>query len=206
MEFTADKVRNDILSLSESDFVIEYILKTDVWYFSEYLKLNPSDFIQKLDLFKKIVSANLDISFNNVLIVGSGKIGFSLSPTHKLLRKFDGDENKESDIDVAIISEKYFQELWNVFRKEYCRRYIRPYNEIASSVFRGFINEDVLSEVPEIRRVWQEKVNGANLILKNDIPIRHQINYRIYRSWEDLQEYHINGVRKAKEKLNERGV
>jgi len=206
MEFTVDKVRNDILKLSESDFVIEYILKTDVWYFSEYLQLKPEDFIQKLDMFKKIVSTNLDISFNNVLIVGSGKVGFSLSPTEKLLRKFDSDEHKESDLDVAIISEKFFQELWTLFRKEYSRRYLKPYNDIASSVFRGFINENVLSEVPEIRKVWQKKVDDANITLKNEIPIRHQINYRIYRSWEDLQEYHINGIRKAKDKLRDRGV
>lgn len=200
MDFAIEGIKKDIIELNENDFVIKYILKTEVWYFTEYLRFTPEQFLGKIDLFKKIICSNLNISFNNVLIVGSGKIGCSLSPTEKLFRKFDShkDEDKESDIDVAIISDKYFYELWDAFRKEYCTKFLWYYNKVSSSVFRGFINEDVLLEVPQVRKVWEKKVVEANKQLQYEIPIRHQINYRIYRSWEDLQEYHVNGVQKIK--------
>ena len=44
---------------------------------------------------------------------------------------------------------------------------------------------------------------GSVLVeIQNKLSIYNSINYRIYRSWEDLESYHINGLRKLKDGIS----
>jgi hypothetical protein len=47
------------------------------------------------------------IHYNNIHMVGSAKLGFSIAPS-KLWKPFDF----ESDIDVVIVSSKLFEKIW----------------------------------------------------------------------------------------------
>ena len=72
-----------------------------------------------MDRFKEIVSDCFEVSFHSAQIVGSAKLGMSLSP-QKPFRHFvenASDSNqKESDIDIAIISNSLFGEIWYKIR------------------------------------------------------------------------------------------
>lgn len=46
--------------------------------------------------------------------------------------------------------------------------------------------------------MWNEQIDKANKEIQKKLSIYHPVNYRIYRSWEDLELYHINGLRKLK--------
>ena len=132
MDFSIDTIKSDVVTLSTKDFLIKYLLKSDNWYFSEYLGLDSYMSIKRMECLKEILNDKLGVAYHNVLMVGSGKIGYSLSPFKKF-KAFDED----SDIDIAIISIKMFNELWAKIRLASTEEYI-SYNSITSSIFRGF--------------------------------------------------------------------
>lgn len=56
---------------------------------------------------RDIISSQLSVEFSEVILVGSGKAGFSIAP-NKRYRPF----SDNSDIDIAVISEKLFTKVW----------------------------------------------------------------------------------------------
>lgn len=56
---------------------------------------------------KNEISLHLGVHFNDIVLVGSSKLGFSIKPTK---RYFPFGE--ESDIDVAVVSTNLFQKVW----------------------------------------------------------------------------------------------
>lgn len=199
MNFAIENIKKDLKELPEKDFLIKYLLKSNNWYFSEYQNKSEAEAIGQMDILKEIMNKHIGIAFHNVLMVGSGKIGCSLSP-NKDFKKFD-EGNNDSDIDIAIVSSKLFEYLWSQIRVEQRITYIAQYNSIASSIFRGFINEKDFKFIDKIRADWNTKIDVINKDIQRHLSIYHTINYRIYRSWEDLEDYHICGIQKLKLKL-----
>ena len=144
----------------------------------------------------------LDLLIYSLQLVGSAKTGFSLSPNKILTPFHDGDDTqKSSDIDIAIISESLYQYYWNKMRQTEKIQYKRFYQQLTASIFRGYINDKVLMEIPPIRTEWLSVVAPINKLLQDELMIVHPITYRIYRSWEDLEEYQIIGIEKTKKNL-----
>lgn len=56
---------------------------------------------------KSKICDKLNVGFDNVIIVGSCKLGFSIKPTKRFVPFGD-----ESDIDVAIVSPTLFENVW----------------------------------------------------------------------------------------------
>jgi hypothetical protein len=191
MIYTLESIKKDITELDARTFFHQYIIRSENWYFEKILEIPPEDITRVTDDFKTIVSDVLGVSFNNILITGSGKTGYSLSPNEKkLFKKFseDGEDRMISDIDVAIVSDKLFQIYWDLFRKSYNWRYKTLYDYIPQAIYRGYIDERPLTSkfdrngksIKEIsdsffagklvidssyqrRKVWMEKDN-VNLI------------------------------------------
>lgn len=199
MSFSLNIIKNDLKELSEKEFLIKYILKSNNWYFSEYQQKPDAYAIGQMEGLKEILNKRIGVAFHNVLMVGSGKIGCSLAP-QKNWRKFD--EENDSDIDIALISSKLFEYMWEKIRIEYNQNYISQYKTIASSIFRGFINENNFRGIDGVRPFWNDQIDKANKEIQEKLSVYHSINYRIYRSWEDLEVYHMNGLRKLKQEIN----
>lgn len=196
MDYSIKTIKTDIVNLSEKDFMMKYLLKSSNWYFSEYQSLEIQQAIEQMEGLKSILNSKIGVAFHNVLMVGSGKIGCSLSP-FKNFKPFD----EKSDIDIAIISLKLFYEIWEKIRLASMNEYIPYYNDITSSVFRGFINEKHFTNIDLARQHWGNATEGLNRCISEEIKIYHPINYRIYRSWEDLEEYHLKGINLLKKQV-----
>lgn len=84
---TQEVLKEDLLTLEPKAFYLKHIVKSHNWYFSEYLHVPSNEIIDQMDFFKEIVSTNLGINFHSMQIVGSAKIGYSLSPK-KVLQPF----------------------------------------------------------------------------------------------------------------------
>ncbi|MCF2669504.1 hypothetical protein JQM81_13305 [Faecalicatena contorta] len=41
-------------------------------------------------------------------------------------------------------------------------------------------------------------ISPINLMLQDKLRFEHPITYRIYRSWDDLEEYQMLGINKAR--------
>lgn len=205
MQVDQNTLKADLLSMSERDFYIKHILKTRNWYFSQYKKLNGDDFINEIDHFREIVSSGLQVNFHSVKIVGSAKIGYSLSPDH-VLRPFELslEEEKSSDIDIAIVSSKMFDYLWEMIR--HSKEIYNPINnahfiDTTKSIYNGYIKEGILYKLKNIKSWWKEKVKPVTEALQYEMAIEHHISYRIYRSWEDIEAYQVRSIHISKKKL-----
>lgn len=204
MIYDENTIKADIMQMDPREFYIKYIIKTNNWYFAEYQHTKVDELIDKMDQFKEIVSSCFGVSFHSAQIVGSAKLGVSLSP-HKPFRHFiekAGDNNqKESDIDIAIISSSLFGEIWDKIREERKKTVIPKYSTITNSIFRGYINDKEFKDLDGLRKSWEEKISRCNILLQGELSIMHPISYRIYRNWEDLEDYQLDGITKMKEAM-----
>ena len=199
--YNRNDFKNDLISLSPDDFYYKHIVKSSVWYFTEYLGMKSNELVDGMDEFKQIVSKNFHINFHNVQIVGSAKTGFSLSP-NRLLEPFAFlDDDNVSDIDVAIISDKLFNDYWDKLRiyKKIC--YQNVYNYICKSIFRGYISDRNILKIEGVNKEWSSLTDSLNVSLQDKLGFEHPISYRIYRNWDDLEEYQMSGIRKARKEL-----
>ena len=192
-------ITDDLIQLEPKEFYLKHILKSHNWYFSNYLHISNDVIIDSIDSFKEIVSENFDISFHSVQLVGSAKLGYSLSP-NKLFKPFNPES---SDIDIAVISDKLYLYFWDRFRKlkgRYAVYNTKFYEKIAKSIYRGFINEDDITQFSELNTEWKKKSNPVNILLQDKMNFEQEITYRIYRSWEDLEDYQLYSITNARKR------
>lgn len=183
-------------SKSELNIYYDYLLGQEVLYF----KNNGDDFSSDYDSFKKFIYQNLKIPFNNISIVGSAKTRYSFSPS-KCLSEF----HENSDFDLIIVSNKLFRNIWEAFREISSGQYLHNYNQKCGNVFNGFISvkDDDPTYGNEILEDWQRSVLAFKAELQLTFNIQHEINYRIYSDWESVEEYHLKGITKLKNSVNE---
>ncbi len=200
-----ERLKNDLLSLDPKQFYFKHIIKSQNWYFEEYLQIPTTDLIEKMDYFKEIVSTGFNISFHSLQIVGSAKTGYSLSP-FKLLNPFhDGSGTHEtpSDIDIAIVSERLYQKYWDRLRNINGLWNKYYYDQLTKSIFRGYINDKDLMRINGVREEWTELTSPINVSLQDNLGIVHPISYRLYRYWDDLEAYQLYGISRARKILED---
>ena len=76
------------------------------------------------------------------------------------------------------------------------------YARIDTNLKRGYISDTDLLNIEECRVEWIKKSNAATKSLQRDMYFKHEIHYRIYRDWKDLEEYHIQSIEQLKGDLN----
>ena len=192
-----DKIEfiNLIKSKSEKEIYDILLQGQDVHYFKSISK----NHLLFYDDFKRFMANKLNVHFNNIAIIGSAKTAFSLSPS-KNFKEFD---SENSDLDIVIVSDEYFKKFWKTYTIISRDNHIPTYQSLTSNIFRNFIsvkekdkhyNNDVLIN-------WQKKINDFKTNLQLTYKIFTPINYRIYSSWEAVEEYHLKGLSDLKATL-----
>lgn len=193
------KFKSDLKNKSNRDIYLDYLQGNRVWYFSEYLnEANPSE---TYDQFKKFVARSLDVSFNNVCLVGSGKLGYSLNPDNTF-RDFciENDNPKEvSDLDLVIVSRKYFHLFWNAYLDLFNDKVNFGYKFVTSCIFRKFVSIKNPEPIHPFFKDWISRNEKFNKDYQTLFNIKHEINYRIYESWEAVELYHLKGIQELKD-------
>ena len=80
MIYSLENIKSDINSLTEKQFYTKHVIRSDNWYFEEYLGKDSKEVMHLIDDYRLIVSECFGVSFNSVMMVGSGKLGYSMSP------------------------------------------------------------------------------------------------------------------------------
>lgn len=195
---TVDEIKTFIKANSEKEIYDKYLLGQDVWYFAENIKdENPLLFYDK---FKKFISSKLNIHFHNISIIGSAKTKFSFSPK-KDFKEF----HDNSDFDIVLVSNELFTYFWSAFYDISQNQRINNYPYLTSNIFRKFISvkDDDPHYDNEALKDWQRKLTEFKAQLQLEYKIYCDINYRIYANWESVESYHLKGIKKLKEKINE---
>lgn len=144
--------------------------------------------------FKKDISSKLDVHIRDIIVVGSGKLGFSLKPERDtpglyLFREFDS--YKLSDLDVAVVSPLLFD---NAIKQLYSHTNFykiiwKERNSLAQYALKGRIATRFLpldfkltKEISEVQEEYQMKFG-------------REVNIEVYKSWYFFETYHEQNIK-----------
>lgn len=137
-----EKLLEDIKRLSDEDIYNKFIIGGEIWYFKMRF---DNQWYRYYDEFKLFISKKLEVHYNDIAVAGSAKLGFSINPNKKL-KAFDN----SSDIDIVIISRKYFYMFWDAYIQDsYSEIKINNFNKIHFSIFRKYIDLEGFSKKNE---------------------------------------------------------
>lgn len=149
-----------------------------------------SDYIE----WKTKLADGLEVDVNNLRIVGSAGIGFSLNP-NKDWKEF----HEESDIDVAIISPYHFEESWRFMRRLGPKIFGMPHEarisiraHVEKYIYWGTIATDQFLQYLPFGRSWSLALANAG---KHPLIGGREVNARVYRDYDALTGYTVNRLR-----------
>jgi hypothetical protein len=157
---------------------IEVVRKNII--FGDCFVLSQSEY---LDLRSKVAN-RFHLHPNEVLIVGSAKLGFSIVPA-KRYRHF----SNESDIDIVLISSSLFDQIWHAtFTYKHEVGIWDQEKEFKDYLFRGWIRPDKLppSKHFSICSDWWEFFRELSNTRKYG---NYKIAGALYKSWFYLEDY-----------------
>lgn len=152
----------------------------------------------KLKLAKKLM-----VDSNTIVIVGSAGVGISLNP-NKGFREY----HAGSDIDVAVVSEIYFDVAWRQLRGLGSLVYGLAAVERTSvdehikyHIYHGTVATDHLLRLFPFGKRWKEAINDMRLVEPTK---DRKIRIRLYRDFDSLRAYHVENLTAMKAELLER--
>lgn len=151
--------------------------------------------------FRDFIAKKFDIGFHEVLILGSAKLGYSY---HK-----DSVFSKESDIDVALVNEKLFENFFDTictFQYNKSRGLFtttrdeeKEYNQFLKYLVRGWMRPDKLPRrilVGDIRKDWDEFFKSISY---GKSPVGNYIvNGGVFKNFHYLERYYTETLLKLK--------
>lgn len=148
--------------------------------------------------FKKHISNVLDVHLRDIVIAGSGKLGFSIKPETGgsglyLYKSFD--EGRTSDLDIAIVNSSLFdQQLKKLY--DYTASYTvnnwrnkTDRNSFAKYILKGRIATRFLPIDFVLAKELEE------LQIKYKMKFKRDINFEIYKSWYFFETYHKENIK-----------
>ncbi len=177
---------------------------------SELSKYSASQLVQKRLIFgncymlnneqyfflRLLIAKQFKIHPNEVLVVGSAKLGFSIAPQKKF-RPF-GDK---SDIDVVIVSESLFSSVWSSVYSIWRDKVIwEAEHDFKKYLFRGWIRPDKLppSTKFSFAKDWWEFFREMTSSSEFG---PYKISGALYKSWDFLESYQHFAVQYCKDEL-----
>jgi hypothetical protein len=154
--------------------------------FGDCYLLSPDDHFQ----LKALIAEHFSIHTSEVVVVGSGKLGFSIAPD-KRYREF----GETSDLDVALVSDRLFDRIWNeLFEYDRDGRYWPAKDEFRRYLFRGWIRPDKLPP----SHYFRSGADWWKFFLEETKAQRfgpYRITGALYRTWRHLEGYQEFAVR-----------
>lgn len=206
MPLDADEFRSILINRPAEVIVKEYVFGGTPHVFRE----NP----ESLGVLFNHLSGALEIPDHSMRIVGSAKIGFSLSPD-----AFPRQFSEQSDIDVLVVDELLFDRFWMAMlgwhyprkgfdlgtsdnrwvkerRKDLYWGWFRP-DKIR---FKGLSLPDILKPLRDISTLWFDSFQSLSLYPEF---AEREISGRLYRTWDHALLYHVHGLKKIREVVRE---
>ncbi len=205
MAFLSSEEFTDLLVTESLDgLVTEHVFDGSVYVF----RRAPGDY----DLLRGHLSAELGgIATNNIRVVGSAKVGFSLSPA-----AFPRAFSSRSDIDVLVVDRTTFDRIWLSILGWH---YPQPENlglaaqwsrKRRYDVYWGCIHPTTILSIEvasaaslrtlkEISGKWFAAFQGLSKI---PAFADRKISGRLYRTWDHALLYQIESLRQIRESLH----
>lgn len=180
---------------SKSDSIVQrYLIEDSTYFFNEIETGKEYD-------FKKEIAGILNVHIRDIVIVGSGKLGFSLKPDNSdiglyLFKEFDHNyknnlSTKKSDLDIAIISSFLFdKEIKNLYNHTGFYKFNwNDRNSFAKYVLKGKL---AIRFLPIDFQLTKEIMLVQE---KYKMEYGREINIEIYKSWHYFETYHQENIK-----------
>jgi hypothetical protein len=144
------------------------------------------------------VADHFKIHPSAVVLIGSGRTGFSLKPTKRYVAFGDS-----SDLDFAIVSKDKFDEYWDlVFEHWQSNRFWggNRYPRFLRELFKGWIWPRRLPPGRDFKQAM-EWVEFEDRLGRERFRGRRSIGARLYRTWDRLEAYQAIHVRQCLQAL-----
>ena len=154
--------------------------------------------------FRKRIADNFGISFHEIFITGSAKLGFS--PIKKKLFDYD------SDIDVALVSEALYEEIMSSIegyqnalrenRKAVSKRELSKYHRFLEYGAIGWMRPDLLPtsfRVKELRQNWFEFFDSISY--GSSEAGNYKVTAGAFRTYSHLERYTLGSLRSVRTNL-----
>ena len=164
--------------------------------------------------FRERVSYALKTTAEDVHIVGSASVGFSLGPD-----TYPREFHEYSDIDVAVVSTDLFDTVWfSLLKWGHPRRHSLPapeknwYDERQREVFWGWLTPHHLSfrtirfqrdlqTARDLRTNWFSLFQGMGAQFPDTELARREVSGRLYRTWDHLVGYQSESLRRLRYRI-----
>lgn len=202
--------------MDSTDFQALLAAKTDTEMLGPCLRDNALPFVfdtkpAAWDNFKAFLSKALRVDEADIVVVGSGRHGFSTKPGRNF-RKF----TDQSDVDVVIVHAERFDELWfkllsAIYPKNYEQQFGGWIAERRNEIYTGWVTP---KEIRLDLSIFGEKARPAKefafqwfqaLQKASQFPSRRhkEVNARLYRSWSHVDLYHIYSLSELRRSLKQ---
>jgi len=197
------------VSVTSQDQLRQVIVATDPAIFVSRYLLEPIPHVFFGDIslwveWKTKLATHLEVDPYEIVVAGSGALGFSLNPKNELSAF-----NDSSDIDVCVISHSHFEAAWRYLRTTKPSWLSLPKStrnafsaHRRNYVFEGAIATDLILPFLPFGKRWQA---GLDEMAKVEPTKGREVKLRIYRDFDALRAYQIQGVIKAKTSILDSG-
>jgi len=159
--------------------------------------------------FRKRISKEYNINFHEVHITGSAKLGFSFSPLKKY-KKF----NYDSDIDVAIISNKLFDEMMMYIYEiemgiresliSFSQKDYKNYISFLQYTAIGWIRPDKIPffhRAKILKKNWFSFFDDLSSSESNKKIVNYKVSAGVYKNYDVFEKYTISGLKNTARSL-----
>jgi len=204
-------LKKDLLAqkLNHEELFQKNLIDQNTFFFVDFLKDQEQEYYAK-----SLIANYFSVHIQDVMFVGSAKLGYSLNPKN-LFRPFDGQyeqsrQNKDrSDLDVAIISRPLFEDLseriyhyTDSFNRQWTENEYYPkergltFNVPICYKYFEYFSKGWFR--PDMKPKGFELCNTSSYEdLKRDIynKYRRKLGVAIYKDWFYFKYYHINNFK-----------
>ena len=138
--------------------------------------------------FREQIASHWHVGFQEVLILGSAKLGYSY---HK-----DSVFSDESDIDVAIINQNLFEGFYQEIRNF---QYRMEYNRFLSYMIKGWMRPDILPAKITGKLSKDEWFSYFKSIsYNNNLAGNYKVSAGLFKNFDYMECYYTNSIKKIK--------
>lgn len=165
--------------------------------------------VERVDFVANVLSReySVDVSRDDLVVVGSSKIGFAL---HDKIKKGEviapafRPYGADSDIDLSICSASLFKLLWHEISEFACRQKYIPYEykKLGSYLTYGWLRQDHFPRQGDARLIRCDNLLTCRGRVRRDRSLGHpKVDFGIFYSIEHLKFYQARSIRLCKQKL-----